>query len=521
MRYAKKRKKFLLKLLVLLSLFFLAEAGRSASSTLAGFFPHNKFFHSESFHLIFVVSLFAFLYRPIDHFIFSIFRRVLSRCGADYSRDIEFLYEESKAQMPLKELGNLVVNTLAEALGSAVVTLLVLDRKSNAYAAMSSCGLKPSDMSKLRFTDEHLIVRLAKQENEPLVRDELIMHFSWQEANVVVSEFQNLRAAMIVPVSVHGQLIALCAMGLRAGAKAYTAEDKRLFQEFSSKMGRVLGQALAMHELESMNLELRDKQATLLQSSKLSAIEQLASGFAHQIHNPLTIISGKAQVLLLRKEKMGISEEVARELQTIVKETRRAADITHKLAAFSRPRKPVREPLDFSQIVEDALSLISYQASLDSIQVIRHIQKDLPPFIGTVPEFRELFLNLLLNAVDAMSGGGTLMIKIRHLPATSEIEIKVSDSGKGIPAEHIPMLFDPFFSTRHDRAGLGLFIVQKIVYHYGGTIKAESQENQGTVFVIRLPVLKSSAHPSQGSSDSPASPQDRGRSASKEVHQYA
>jgi len=519
LRYAMKRKRFLLKLLVIFSLFFLAELGRSVSLSFASFFPHNKIFQSESFRLLFAISLVALFFRPLDRLLLSLFRRFLSRYGADYSRDIELLYQESNAQMSLKELGNLMVNTLGEALNAEIVSLLVLDRKSNTYQILSSFGLKPSDMSKLRFSDEHLVVRLAKQESEPLVRDELIKHFSWQEANVVASEFQQLRAAMVVPVSIHGQLIAFVAMSLRAGAKPYAKEDKRIFSEFSSKIGRIVAQSIAMNELESMNSELKDQQANLLQSSKLSAIEQLASGFAHQIHNPLTIISGKAQILLLRKEKMGISDEIAHELQIIVKETRRAADITHKLVAFSRPRTPVREPVQFEQMVNDALSLISYQASLDSIEVVRQIQPDLPPFVGTVPEFRELFLNLLMNAVDAMAGGGTLTIKVKHIPASSEIEIKVSDSGKGIPQDHIPKLFDPFFSTRHERSGLGLFIVQKIVYHYKGTIRVESQENQGTVFIIRLPTAGSAKASEAGTAlSSPGTQQEK--TPSKE-RQYA
>lgn len=514
-----KRKRFLLKLLVICSLFFLAELGRSLSLSFASFFPHNKIFQSESFRLLFVISLVTLSFRPLDRLLLSLFRRVLSRCGADYSRDIELLYQESNAQMSLKELGNLIVNTLGEALKAEIVSLLVLDQRSNTYQILSSFGLKPSDMSKLRFSDEHLVVRLAKQESEPLVRDELIKHFSWQEANIVVSEFQQLRAAMVVPISIHEQLIAFVAMSLRVGGKPYAKEDKKIFSEFSSKIGRIVAQAIAMHELESLNSELKDQQANLLQSSKLSAIEQLASGFAHQIHNPLTIISGKAQILLLRKEKMGISDEIAHELQTIVKETRRAADITHKLVAFSRPQTPGRVPIQFEQMVNDALSLISYQASLDSIEVVRQIQPDLPSFVGTVPEFRELFLNLLMNAVDAMAGGGTLTIKIKHIPASSEIEIKVSDSGKGIPEDHIPKLFDPFFSTRHERSGLGLFIVQKIVYRYKGTIRVESQENQGTIFIIRLPASEQTKT-SETAAPLPASGIQK-EAHSKEMPQYA
>lgn len=497
MRFGKKRKRFVYKLILASGLALLALLARHLARLITSFFPHDKFFSGD---LVFVLSLafvLALLFRHLDRMSFLLMRKLFQLRGRDSFRDLEALEKASESDLPLKELGNLMVNTLSDVLDMPTVSLLVLDRRHQCYYVVSSCGLKASEISKIRFTDANVIVRLSRQDEHPMVRDEIIMHFSWQEANVIANEFQQLHSAVVAPLFYEHEMVALCALSLKEKGKAYTREELNLLKDFGVRLGSPVGRAIHMHELTQMNDELKDYQSSLLQSSKLVAMEQLASGFAHQIHNPLTIISGKAQVLLLRKEKHHLSDEVVRVLASIVKETRRAADITQKLVAFSKLKKPVREPIDFAQIINDVRSLISYHASLDSIKVITHIQSDIPAFTATVAEFREVFLNLFMNGIDAMDGGGVLMVKVKYLSVSSEIEIKISDTGKGIPESELPQLFDPFFTTRHDRAGLGLFVVQKIVYRYKGTIRVESKEGQGTVFTIRFPVSGDAAPNSQ------------------------
>lgn len=487
--YAKKRKRLAHKIFLISALFSIACLTQYIYLKVAGFFPLHKSFFDNTFQTVLVLSVFAFLFHPIDRLVQSFSRRLLMRRISHFNQEMECLLEEiENNHLTLKEAGNFIVNTLSDVLGATAVSLLALDRHTNFYRELSSCGLNFTQISKLRFSDEHLLVRLAKQEERILVRDEISLHLSWQEANAIANEYHQLQAVAVIPFVYHNELIALCSLSQKAKARSYTKEDIAILNHFVKRMGRALGPLLSLDELEVINKELKNRQASLLQASKMAAIEQLATGFAHQIHNPLTIISGKAQVLLLRKDRNGLSDEVVQVLSSIVKETRRAADITHKLVAFSRPRKQAIEKIDFEQIVSDALFLLSYQTSLEHIRVERRIEPGLPEFKATVAECREMLLNLLANAVDAMQDGGVLTIEIRNLTAQSEIEIKVGDTGKGIPKEEIPKLFDPFFSTRHDRSGLGLFLVQRIVFRYGGNIRVDSAEHRGTVFTIRLPV---------------------------------
>jgi signal transduction histidine kinase len=231
---------------------------------------------------------------------------------------------------------------------------------------------------------------------------------------------------------------------------------------------------------------LANIQADLLRSSQRSAIEHLATGIAHEIHNPLTIISGKAQILLLKRDQKSYDAQVEEVLKTIVKQTRRAADITRKLLMFSETQKSAKEWIDLETVVNDTIALLSYQVSLDQIQVIKRFEHPMPRFWGNVSELREVFLNLFLNAVEAIGKKGTVEVSGRYRDADKVFEFCVSDTGPGIPESDFPKLFHPFFTTRPEGVGLGLFVTQQIVHGYQGSIRAENRAPQGITFVVEL-----------------------------------
>ena len=152
-----------------------------------------------------------------------------------------------------------------------------------------------------------------------------------------------------------------------------------------------------MRELKAANLQLQDTQSRLVQAAKLSAIEQLATGLAHEIHNPLTIISGKAQILLLQKDRTHLDERVEEVLRSIVKQTKRAADITRKLLMFSQGSGAPKEMLRLEQVLQDTLALVSYQTSLEGIELTQSIGPNIPRLYANVHEIREVFLNLKIG----------------------------------------------------------------------------------------------------------------------------
>jgi len=175
-----------------------------------------------------------------------------------------------------------------------------------------------------------------------------------------------------------------------------------------------------------------------------------------------------------------------------VKQTKRAADITRKLLMFSQGSGAPKESLKLEQILEDTIALVSYQTSLDGIEVTKSIGGGIPQFYANVHELREVFLNLILNAVQSIGSQGRIHVEMSYQAPDEIISIQISDTGPGIDQEHIDKLFNPFFTTRHDAVGLGLFVTKQIVHRYGGSIRVESQKGSGSLFTVRFPYSEAS-----------------------------
>ncbi len=503
--YLKKRKKVLKKLFVGISLFLLGSLSFLILSTfLKRFFP--GFLASEPWVLLFMMTVvFLTVYKPLDLAFTQLFKNYLFKHKTYAQLTLMNLAEELELVLDLQEFSNLVVNTFGEILHLKTVALLIPNRLRDDYEIASAFGWNISDTRRVRIAKDSPLIKLIQATGpHVLVRDRVVRSFSWPEANRLASEFDQLHTGWVVPLFVPAPVHGASALGGKEefiGALVFAAPksdftfdeaDFQFFREFAASIAKSLYNALCVSELKTANAELQDMQSQLLQATKLTAIEQLATGLAHEIHNPLTIISGKAQVLLLQKDRHKIDERVEEVLKTIVKQTKRAADITRKLLMFSQSSGSPKESLKLEQVLEDTIALVSYQTSLEGIEVTRNVAGAIPVFYGNVHELREVFLNLILNAVQSVGSQGRIDCEIAFLAKDQLIELRISDTGKGIPAENIEKLFNPFFTTRPDAAGLGLFVTKQIVHRYGGSIRVESLPGQGSLFIVHFPYLESS-----------------------------
>ncbi len=445
-------------------------------------------FRAEWFQLTFAVVVAGLLFKPVDHLVFLLFKGIFVGRHDQHFMVLSKLARELVNVMDLQELGNLIVNTFGEVVHVRTVSLMVFQKNDQTYQVVSAYGIHPTTYKKIQFTVDRPIIDAMRTYNLPLLRDQLRKLLPWQEANQLTNEFESLQASCIIPIICEEHLIGSLNLGARSAAKSFQESDLKFFHEFANEIAPVIRNAIMVEELKTANEELKQVQTELIQTTKLSAIEQLATGLAHEIHNPLTIISGKAQVLLLKKDKKSYDEKVEEVLKTIVKQTKRAADITRKLLMFTQGRGLLHEPIPFETIVSDTVALVSYQTALDDIRVTKQVDRNLPPFYGNPSAFREIFLNLFLNAVQAVEKSGIIQISVRHKKPEQVIEIIVADSGPGIPEEHVDQIFNPFFTTRPEGTGLGLFVTQQIVHRYQGSIRIESKEAQGTVVIIQLPI---------------------------------
>jgi two-component system NtrC family sensor kinase len=221
-------------------------------------------------------------------------------------------------------------------------------------------------------------------------------------------------------------------------------------------------------------------------AEKLASIGRLAAGVAHEINNPLT---GVLTFAHLMREKSNMDAQDQEDLDLIIHETTRAADIVRGLLDFARERPIRMEPLDLNDVVRRTVRLIANQKKFEHIVIDEVLYDDLPPVRGDMNQLQQVLLNLSLNACAAMPKGGTLTI--RTIPTNGEIILKVIDTGCGIKAEHLDRIFEPFFTTQDvgKGTGLGLSVTYGIVEQHGGEVEVQSQEGQGSTFVIHLPVL--------------------------------
>src|SRR5881275_2516488 len=245
--------------------------------------------------------------------------------------------------------------------------------------------------------------------------------------------------------------------------------------------------ALLAHEFNAMaqrlaarERELRAQGEALLRSERLAASGRIAAQITHEIRNPLSSIS-------LNAEELGERAPQARELcDAIVREVDRLTGITEEYLRFARLPKPQLQRADANDIVRELLEFVRPELDSAGVKVSLSLSPGLPRVLADVAQLRQLLLNLLRNAREAMSGGGSLRVTTRATKATVEIEVR--DSGPGIPAERLARIFDPFFTTKERGTGLGLAMAQEIAQEHGGQLTCESAPGLGTTFRLRLPL---------------------------------
>ena len=231
--------------------------------------------------------------------------------------------------------------------------------------------------------------------------------------------------------------------------------------------------------------ELKQTQAQLVQSTKLAAIGELAANIAHEINNPLTTVLGFASFIA---ERLPAEDPMREELGLIQEEASRARDIVRDLLQFSRQRDFMPEPADLNQVLEQVVAMVRRQGAFSTVTVNEAYAGDLPMVEMDVPRIKQVFLNIINNAVYAMKDGGTLTIKT--IATGDKVHVAFQDTGPGIPPDILGRIFDPFFTTKPEVSGtgLGLSVSLGIVQSHGGAVDVQSTPGQGSTFTIILPI---------------------------------
>jgi signal transduction histidine kinase/HD-like signal output (HDOD) protein len=246
------------------------------------------------------------------------------------------------------------------------------------------------------------------------------------------------------------------------------------------------------HQMAEASRKMEESQRQLFHSHRLATVGRLAAGAAHEINNPLTIISLNVQMLEGLFKKIEVDKQVADRLKTISEQSERISKIIQDLMGFAHPAQPDFRQASISAIMDKVLSVLGDRVSMVDIEVENNIPSGLPFVMVDPLQIEQVFMNLLINANHAMPDNGKVFISAAS--RRGFVEINIIDTGEGIPKENLGKIFDPFFTTKKEGegTGLGLAICHSIVEHNGGIMKVESNVGAGTTFTVILPTDKSS-----------------------------
>lgn len=415
-----------------------------------------------------LILLLVFIFRPvqrrvadwIDHFFYMDRIRFRTKL-AEFGRLLTELLD-------LKEIVRVTCETIREAFHLDEVHFYLLNERGE----FTPIHEEAKEREKRFSFESPLVTLLASHKRAVDLR-----HLHEKEGKI--EEIQELieRGWVVgVPLFLREKIQGFLLLGEKKTQKDYTTEELELLEAFSNQISLGISRALIYRDMS-----LKDRQ--IMQAEKMVAIGELASGIAHEIRNPLGIITASAETL--RKYK---DEKIQMEMTDyILEESQRINQLINNFLDLARPKETRWELVDLREVLEKTLLLLSPQAHRLGIEVKTEVPKD-PLFLKVDPEqMRQAFMNIGVNALEAMPNGGILKVKIRD-NGQGRVLIQFSDTGKGIPEEIRGRIFDPFFTTKERGTGLGLAIAQRIISEHGGGIEVEDGEKGGTTFTIRLPI---------------------------------
>jgi PAS domain S-box-containing protein len=271
-------------------------------------------------------------------------------------------------------------------------------------------------------------------------------------------------------------------------ARPISEDDLRFLQLFANQAGMAIENSILYNRIEDANRSLREAQDRLIQGERLASIGEMAAGIAHELKNPLVSIGGFARRL---KKKLPPATSESESAETIVREVQRLEKMLVEILAYSRKATICYSHCEISEIIEDALTIVTPALDECRIKVIRNFPRRAYTFLGDCQQLKQVFLNLFFNAQEAMKNGGLLEVTIAaaRLNHAKAVSVKVADSGGGIPTEVLHNIFNPFYTTKETGTGLGLAIANRIVTNHGGKIHVNNHAGVGVEFNVVLPLL--------------------------------
>jgi PAS domain S-box-containing protein len=370
--------------------------------------------------------------------------------------------------------------------GDAAKILLIEDGRARAvrWRGYERFGIQDQIASLAFPVADMQALRQMQETGSPIVIPHTHAYAGW----IRVPEMEWLRSYVAAPIRARDKDGVPAVIGFLTVDSAtpgfFTGVHADRLQTFADQASMAIQNAHLYEDLRRQMQELQSAQTQLVQSAKMAAIGELAAGVAHELNNPLTSVLGFSELLLRDTEADAPAHN---DLAIIVEETRRARDIVRGLLTFAHQTASTPEPADLNQVLQQTLSLIRRQIELRRVTLHETYADDLPYIPLDASRLKQVILNLVTNALDAMPRGGTLTVSTRRV--ADDLAISFADTGTGIAQDHLPRIFEPFFTTKPtgQGIGLGLSVSLGIIQEHGGRIDVESRVGEGSTFTVWLP----------------------------------
>jgi signal transduction histidine kinase len=380
----------------------------------------------------------------------------------------------------LKEVLDLAVWKATEALGAKGAILRILNLDTDELELSAAYNLSESYLSKGPVTQKNLITDLYRQSRVIVIEDiqhDPRIHYPLE------AEREGIRMVLDTSLSFRNHIAGIL--------RIYFAEVRTVSDEERDFLVSLTDQCtLAIEKNRLIEAQKSKFDLLALQTEKLSALGRMAAGIAHEINNPLAGILLFSSNLFKKVPEEGPLKEG---LGIIMRETQRCKFIIQELLEFARDKEPRKTPASIVTILQKSLNILENEFRLRHIRVEKDLTPDLPESCIDANQLEQVFVNLLLNAAQAIDENGTISIRTRINSTRHELAVDIVDTGCGIPAENLGKIFEPFFSTKKNGSGLGLAVSFGIIKNHQGRLEVSSRPGQGSQFTVVLPASRKPA----------------------------
>ena len=417
--------------------------------------------------------------------------QLLFRDRYDYRDTLGKFSKAMVTILDLKSLSKKIIETITQTMGVEKASLFLMNEERGGYYLLESKNIKIASFPPVLSKEDPLPQYLQKIK-EIVVREELIKGMTIPEINDVVNTLTRLEAEVSIPLISKGQLIGMISLSNKLNKDIYSHEDIEL-------LGTLANQTTIAIENARLYDDLKRSKSYIRRADRLASLGTLTAGLAHEIRNPLVAIKTFTQLLPERID----DEEFRNHFLNIASgEVDRISALVTELLEFARPSEPKFDLEDINSILDGMILLISTETKSKRIDILKDYASDLSPITVDREQMKQVFLNMLLNAIEATPETGKIYVRTRSYTKPEGepyIQIEFTDTGRGIQPEDLEDIFIPFFTTKEKGSGLGLSISNQIVQDHKGYIDVESQVNKGTSFFINLPLRQH--HPKRRQSD--------------------